>query len=833
MNRNRTDGLGRSRALAVVAGFGALCVATLASAATITVNSLADDVFVNVSGATFSDAAYTMPVSPTYCTLRMALAAANLNVAVGACAAGSGTDTINITPTGTILLSQVPMEIVGAVAGTKTWLLYSTGNVVINGPGIDRLTINGGGLSAGAVGLRALVVSDNAAMTDAPATISNLSFREGRSVGSIAATGGSAGGCLFSRESLTLSSVAFVDCEAAGVGNGGSNFATVGGAFAGGAAAATDVLPNFTFTDVRFSGNRTVHGTAASGFTSAAGAAALGGGPALFIGNVTLENVEFSGNSAESVGALRIANGNNATLKNVKFVSNLASTGTDGAFLIADMKGSVTLTGGGALGNSAQRRGAGQIATVGAAVSSGPAVQVSDWSFVGNAARSQDIGGLSIMTDTFDGSGNCTFTQLREVRLTNVSFEGNTASQSRGGMRIGCSADVTLTDVDFLSNEVSGNATPSSGGNSAGAIHDVANLTMTNVRIVGNRTYAGATAGGYGVFTVVGGPSASVFPSVWPLPHSLTATGLLIKDNWAEKNEGGMTLRPNGAGRNYVVRGAAVVGNRAQGLPGLFLDATGNYVVANSTFSGNQATAGMGALAVNAHAASGTNAVSIVNVTSARNGATTDPIGVNAWDPNGGPTPAPAANIAIRNTIFGTFQPGNGAPGYFPAMSGVTYTVANSLIEGYYAPNMPSGICGVNGVWCNVDARLEGLAGNGGATPTHALRPGSPALDAGDNATATAFGLTTDQRGSGFVRVINGTVDIGAFESPLLAGVFPCKLDMDGDNQVHANKEGLVLLRAMLGFTGAAVVNGTGISQGQWDAARNNLNANCGTSFAP
>jgi len=56
---------------------------------------------------------------------------------------------------------------------------------------------------------------------------------------------------------------------------------------------------------------------------------------------------------------------------------------------------------------------------------------------------------------------------------------------------------------------------------------------------------------------------------------------------------------------------------------------------------------------------------------------------------------------------------------------------------------------------------------------------------------------------------------------------------MDGDNQVRANKEGLVLLRSMLGFSGAAVVNGTGISQGQWDTVRNNLNANCGTSFTP
>jgi hypothetical protein len=56
---------------------------------------------------------------------------------------------------------------------------------------------------------------------------------------------------------------------------------------------------------------------------------------------------------------------------------------------------------------------------------------------------------------------------------------------------------------------------------------------------------------------------------------------------------------------------------------------------------------------------------------------------------------------------------------------------------------------------------------------------------------------------------------------------------MDGDSQLSALKEGLVLMRAMLGLSGPAVVNGTGLTQAQWDAVRNNLNANCGTSFAP
>jgi hypothetical protein len=65
------------------------------------------------------------------------------------------------------------------------------------------------------------------------------------------------------------------------------------------------------------------------------------------------------------------------------------------------------------------------------------------------------------------------------------------------------------------------------------------------------------------------------------------------------------------------------------------------------------------------------------------------------------------------------------------------------------------------------DPQLGPLQDNGGPTQTMALLPGSPAIDGGSNALAVdAQGnpLSTDQRGTGFNRVVNGTVDIGAFE---------------------------------------------------------------------
>jgi hypothetical protein len=64
------------------------------------------------------------------------------------------------------------------------------------------------------------------------------------------------------------------------------------------------------------------------------------------------------------------------------------------------------------------------------------------------------------------------------------------------------------------------------------------------------------------------------------------------------------------------------------------------------------------------------------------------------------------------------------------------------------------------------DPKLGPLQNNGGHTQTHALLPGSPAIDAGDNTGAPAY----DQRGPGFPRIVNGTIDIGAFEVQNTAG---------------------------------------------------------------
>ncbi len=70
------------------------------------------------------------------------------------------------------------------------------------------------------------------------------------------------------------------------------------------------------------------------------------------------------------------------------------------------------------------------------------------------------------------------------------------------------------------------------------------------------------------------------------------------------------------------------------------------------------------------------------------------------------------------------------------------------------------------------------LSDTGGTTLLHRLVVGSPALNAGNNAEVLA-GVTTDQRGTGFARIVGGIVDIGAFESQTL--VPSADFDTDGD----------------------------------------------------
>jgi len=135
--------------------------------------------------------------------------------------------------------------------------------------------------------------------------------------------------------------------------------------------------------------------------------------------------------------------------------------------------------------------------------------------------------------------------------------------------------------------------------------------------------------------------------------------------------------------------------------------------------------------------------------------------------------------VSLRNTIvaLNTVPSQNSVGG--PDLDGPFISKGHNLIgAGSTSTGFPPGT-NANGDLVGtktspIDPRLGPLANNGGPTQTNALLPGSTAIDAGDNCVTQAAHcgdadlpqLTTDQRGAGFPRTLNGTVDIGAFESP-------------------------------------------------------------------
>src|SRR5260221_6880779 len=186
-----------------------------AQAGTITVNSLADDVFPDGTGAIFDINGSPITLSSPKCTLRMAISAANLDVAVGGvpngCTAGSGADVIvfaaalNLATTpGTIsiankLMSEAPATFSGSDLPSA---LVVSRPLTITGPGSTQLTLDG--LTTNPEGLRMLVAADGDGNTDRPFSLSGVRFYRGR-------VPGTGAGCMASTESLTLNDVVFED----------------------------------------------------------------------------------------------------------------------------------------------------------------------------------------------------------------------------------------------------------------------------------------------------------------------------------------------------------------------------------------------------------------------------------------------------------------------------------------------------------------------------------------------------------------------------------------------------------------------------------------------
>jgi hypothetical protein len=268
-------------------------------------------------------------------------------------------------------------------------------------------------------------------------------------------------------------------------------------------------------------------------------------------------------------------------------------------------------------------------------------------------------------------------------------------------------------------------------GNSNGGAVLAGPSIMNGVTVSNNSSNGGAFIGGGGIFiSGIGRPE----------DHA-TIINCLITNNSTTANGGGIR---NGGGKATIIN-TTISGNTSNGTGGginMVDGGLGNFVGINLTITGNRAANGGGGV----FRESGP--MKFKNSLIARN-----------FHFSG-------ANSDIGTTIDASSSfnlIGVGGSG------GLTNGVNNNLV----------------GV---ADPRLGPLANNGGPTQTHALLTDSPALDAGDNCVTetTHCGepnlpqLTTDQRGAGFNRIVDGpdanttaTVDIGAYETQLPLASLP------------------------------------------------------------
>jgi hypothetical protein len=242
----------------------------------------------------------------------------------------------------------------------------------------------------------------------------------------------------------------------------------------------------------------------------------------------------------------------------------------------------------------------------------------------------------------------------------------------------------------------------------------------------------------------------------------VTISDLTIRNG--QNNFGGGIL--NGSGGTVTIINTTVSGNAAPFGGGIYN--SGTLSIVNSTVSGNMAGS-EGAGVYNASTLTITNTTFSSNAARGEGGGcinggmllitNTTLSGNSATDVGGG-----VYNIGTLHIANTVLKRGDSGANISNANGGTVMSLGYNV-----SSDDGSGFLTGPGDQINTDPLLGPLQNNGGRTFTHALLPGSPAVDAGDSAfTPPPY---YDQRGAGFWRVRNSRIDVGSFE--LQAGATP------------------------------------------------------------
>jgi predicted outer membrane repeat protein len=356
----------------------------------------------------------------------------------------------------------------------------------------------------------------------------------------------------------------------------------------------------------------------------------------------------------------------------------------------------------------------------------------------------------------FDSAGT---SSVSGVRFANSGFGSAPASCSFGGAVRSYATNLSVSQSVFNNN--------SAGNCGGGALYfksveaGVNTLTITDSTFTGNVALSGNDGGALYIDSGTANITRSVFSgnscgddggAIYHSIGTLNVVDSVFSNNSADL--GGAISRFDGGittitGSTFAGNSATNTATSSNGGGALFLY-NNTTTIENSTFSGNS-SAGANGSAIDLYGGNTT----LRNVTISGNSGA---VGVIARSSEGGLPTLALLNTVITNTTGGAD---------LSTPDGGTITGTNSLIT-----NLPGVTLGGSGNLTGVTPSIAALANNGGpvvgatgfTSPVLTMLPlaGSQLINNGSNAAVGT--LTTDQRGAGFARITNGTVDIGAAE---------------------------------------------------------------------
>ena len=298
------------------------------------------------------------------------------------------------------------------------------------------------------------------------------------------------------------------------------------------------------------------------------------------------------------------------------------------------------------------------------------------------------------------------------------------------------------------------NGTGGAGGaGSGGGIFNAGSLTVTQSTIE-NNSATGGVGGAGGVNTVGFGPvggrggdglGGGLFVS--DLARQTLLINSTITGNDARGGNGGMG--GTGGSHGGIVPGeTGGQGGNGGVAKGGAIDALTPFSLDNCTVAGNKADGSSGGLG-------GLGGIGIPPGSPGVNGFTGPAFAGGIYAPS---DPGTAGLVTSISTIIALNTSGPfGKTGTPDDLEATFANVSHTLL------GVGDGALGISngsaGNLVGVDPKLDTLKNNGGPTPTLALLPGSPAINAGSN----PLNLTADQRGY-TPRAAGGAPDIGAFE---------------------------------------------------------------------